>query len=263
MNKLERLATAPMTASAAGFLAEVYGGPGTTIDDFAESLPADATVMDVGAGRSDLGLEVASRRPDVLWVNADIQYGFHDKVWPLIAVAEEACADKLQFTGRDVLTLPGDLAGRFDRVYSYNLTSHLLHIRRDLGRRAVDGMTGLLESDGALSIGPVHGRTRAGNEGRRAVELQASASEAEREAALDALTMSRLQGLVLDATNASGVSILPADRFRPGAEGHLLFDHRDETYHRLLTSEGLRLAARLAAGFTQSNKFDEPPELES
>lgn len=250
-----------MTASAAGYLAEVFGGEGTTIDEFAGSLPPAAKVLDIGAGRSDLGLAVALRREDVDWVNLDVQYGSDEKRGPLEAAAEEAGVQNLRFVPGSVLALPDYLRGWADNTYVFNLVSHLLHIRRDIGHRAVVGSLDTLDVGGELSMGPIFRHDHDLGVSMNAVRLGSGSAGREIETALDAMTIPRLKGLVLDATNASGVSIFDARRFDPEATGHLFFDHHDETCHPPLSLEGAKLAVRLMAGFFQRNRFEDPPAI--
>lgn len=45
-----------------------------SVAKLAESLPANALVLDVGAGASPFGKEMAMLRPDVSWINFDYSY---------------------------------------------------------------------------------------------------------------------------------------------------------------------------------------------
>lgn len=240
MNRLEYIATAPMTGSSAEFLAQQYAGG--TIDEFADSLPPAAHAIDFAAGRSGFAAEVARRRTDTHWVNFDIQYDDPDKVVPLQSVAPA----NVDFMAGDILAIPEALRGRFDRGYNY--ISHVLRADRELGRQAVQSMLGTLKPTGSLSIGPTNAKMTSSARWNT-VQLSADASSQTIEDALDAMTSPRAAGRVYDAMAVSGVGIYPAGRFQPGRRGLVLSNDSAETFHRLLSPRGLLLAGKLATGF--------------
>lgn len=253
MDKLERLATAPMTGSSAEYLTEVYGGAGTTINQFASALPTNARVADIAAGRSNFGSEIAARRTDIIWLYVDRQYADPQKATQL----PSPLPDNVHPIASDGL-MPGLAPRSFDRVYSSRFVEHLVEIRSDLGKQALRAMLTLLKPDGILTIGPTHRRLSSHGFSRKAVELRADASDEAIEQAAWAMSLSRARRLALGAMNASGVSVFTAKRLDPAGKGRRLFDHRDETYHRLASWRGLQLAGRLALGFAQRHKFEEP-----
>ncbi len=254
MNKIERLAKAPMSSSSADFLVQEYESKGTTIDSFAEGLPRKASIIDVASGLSDFGLEIARRRDDITWVNFDIKYEDPES----FAALKKDAPDNLIFVSGDALALSQDTPGEFDRVYSYCFLPHVLRINRNLGGRALTSMITLLNPTGLLMAGPTS--VDVGSEARRVVSIAANQSRTVIDEALDALTIPRRRAIVHDAMDASGVSIFSSERVDPEDYTKLpiLFDHRSETYHHLVSKQGFLLAGRLATGFLQRNKFEEP-----
>jgi hypothetical protein len=65
--------TAPSTARNAKQLSYAYGYDSP--EALATSLPVDALVVDVGAGRSKFGHTITILRPDIHWVNVDQRNG--------------------------------------------------------------------------------------------------------------------------------------------------------------------------------------------
>lgn len=242
MNRLEQLATGPMTASSAEYLAQQYAD--LSVDEFVRSLPAEAYVVDFAAGGSDFGAQVARRLPNAHWVNFDIQYDNPDKVDPLRAAAPT----NLAFMTGDILAIPETLRGRYDRAFSYNYLPHVLRVDRELGRKAVRGMLGVLKPTGSLALGPTNAKMNSSARWNT-VELAADASTEAIEDALDVMTAPRPAARVYDAMAISGVGIYPAGRFEPGKRGLVLSSDGGETLHRPLSSKGLLLAGKLAVGF--------------
>lgn len=257
MNKLERLAKAPMTASTAEFLIQEYDQIGISVDDFAQTLPSQATIIDIAAGRSNFGVEIARRRDDITWINLDVKYDNHEDRTTLQNVAPQ----NVLYLPGDALSLPSDLKQQFDRVYSYYFIPHLLRVRRDIGKHALTGMQALLKPSGELFVGPTNGPRYEVSTPQKhhAVSLDADSSNEAIESVLDSLTPPRLRSLVLDAMDVSGVSTFSTQRLNGSEQSHLplLFDHRTETYHKIMSKRGIALASRLALGFLKRDTFDE------
>lgn len=247
MNRLERFEQSPLTASSGEFLAGVYGD-GATIDAFADSLPENARVIDVGAGLSTFGAEVAARRDDVQWTNYDINYNRTGHVsYEAVRRAVEAAPQNLRFVTGNVLTIPDDMRHAYDRAYSYNLVTHLLRIRRSLGGQALENIVGLLDEHGESKIGPTNAKM-ATSERWGAATLPADASEAQITAVRQQLTSPHLANWYYRASLSSGVGVYPSGRFAPGESGLVLSDDGGETHHKLLSKRGLALTGRLASG---------------
>jgi ubiquinone/menaquinone biosynthesis C-methylase UbiE len=246
MSKLDNFERNLATASSANYLAELYG-QGAGIDDFAAALPLDARVADIGAGLSDFGHQVAARRPDVTWTNVDVNYdeGRAHPQAELIARAKATAPRNLSFVAASVFELPVE-RGSQDRVYSYNLVTHLQRIDRNLGRQALTGMVDLLGDGGQLMVGPTNAKM-ATSERWNTTTLPANATDEEITQAQKLITTSRLAGLYYNAADASGVSLFPARRFN--AQGRIVVsDDGGQTVHGLASRRGATMAARLTLG---------------
>lgn len=246
MSRLDNFEQNPITASSADYLAGLYGH-GTDIDEFAGALPRGARIADIGAGLSDFGHQVAVRRPDISWVNVDINYDANRRhpQREQIVQAQAAAPKNLEFVAASVLALPAELHGQ-DGVYSYNLVPHLLRIDRELGNQALTGMVELLNNEGQLMVGPTNAKM-ATSERWNVTALPADATSEEIAHALELLATSRSARLYYNAADASGVSLFPARRF--DAQGRIVVsDDGGQTVHSLASKQGVTMAARLALG---------------
>lgn len=120
---------------------------------FAASLPKAAVVIDVGAGWSRLGHEVASMRPDVRWTNVDPCYASSK-----VAEAGEDLPPNLTLLASDIVQGSAEfkaLKSSADLVYSYWLLPHLSLESEAPARAAVEHMYELLKPTGKLVVGPV------------------------------------------------------------------------------------------------------------
>lgn len=176
------------------------------VASFAADLPSGASVLDVGAGRSTFGHEVAALRDDISWLNVD-QHGRSITGSP---DERSAVPSNLEFLAANVLDLPEALAGRrFDQVLSYWMLPYITLAGRDLGLLAAKNMLSAAKPEGKISIGP---RTGARNFARCilnrecTVTLQAPERETDLDAAaefiVDATTLGRFAGQVHRATTA-------------------------------------------------------------
>lgn len=138
-----------MTERPAELLARLHGHE--TVADLAASLPVDARVLDVGAGASPFGREVAALRPDVTWVNVDFAYD--DPA--VLADLEEGAPDNLVHAVGDATMLAEQYpADSFDAVYSYWLLPHLSIDAPEPAIEAAKGMFTVTKPGGVVSVGP-------------------------------------------------------------------------------------------------------------
>lgn len=140
---------APISNREAGLLARYHGHK--DVDSFAGEIPEAAEVLDVGAGYSTLGREVAVLRPDIRWLNVDLHY--------VKTIAQpKNMPDNLEHLPANVLALQESLGSRqFDRVLSYWLIPHVTLASRELGITAVRNMLEVAKPQGKISIGPTTG----------------------------------------------------------------------------------------------------------
>ena len=141
---------APSTQRDAEHLANRYGF--ANLAALAESLPEGAEVLDVGAGASPLGREVARLRPDIHWTNLDTSYDdphMRDELLP-------GAPHNVSFVTGDAQQLGGLFpAGTFDRVFSFWLLPHLSLNDDTAAVAAAEHMFEAVKDGGELFIGPV------------------------------------------------------------------------------------------------------------
>lgn len=141
----------PSTGRKTKFQAQQLGHP--SVDVFATSLPKAAIVIDVGAGWSQLGHEVAHKRPDIRWINVDPCYA--DKK---LSASSEGLPPNLEFLADDITQSSSkldSLKASADLVYSYWLLPHLSLESNSPAQAAAAHMYDLLKPTGKLVVGPV------------------------------------------------------------------------------------------------------------
>ncbi len=143
------------TDRSAELLAKRHGF--VSLSMLAESLPANAHVLDVGAGASPLGKEVAALRTDITWVNFD--YSYRDPT-----ILEEVTKD----APKNVEHVAGDAtkltefykSDTFDAVFSYWLLPHLSLDHPEPAQDAAKAIYTVTKPDGLISVGPVASKKR-------------------------------------------------------------------------------------------------------
>lgn len=125
-----------------------------SLSEFADSLPQEAIVTDIGAGLSRLGNKIASIRPDIRWINIDPCYA--NKA--IFAEVKKEAPTSVEFLTEDIVQgSPGltKLFGRVDLVYSYWMLPHLSLENDVAAKAALENMYELLKPEGKLIVGPV------------------------------------------------------------------------------------------------------------
>lgn len=126
--------------------------------DFAQSLPPDARVVDVGAGLSTLGRGVCNLRGDVEWINADPNYGnfltpSHERSFEDLL---ETKPNNLHYERVDAVHLVEAFGpAEFDRVVSYWAIQYIIMQKRERGVRAAENMLRAAKPSGSVAVGPV------------------------------------------------------------------------------------------------------------
>jgi hypothetical protein len=161
---------APMTDRPAEVLAKYYGF--TSISAMADNLPENAVVMDFGAGASNLGNEIAERRPDIHWINFDLNYD--RKTMRQIGKT----ASNVSYIRGDVLQASNLIRpNSADRVFSYGMVPHIELTDPALARQALVEMSQLLKDDGKLYVGQRFTPRLLGSTDRRAGSIVITAQE--------------------------------------------------------------------------------------
>lgn len=139
----------PISARSAEQLATHFYGF-SSVEELAQGLPNDAQVLDVGAGRSNFGKTVAGLRPDITWINGDVQYPWlHDCEVEEIFRGKP---DNVHYVTLDILR-PCLQEGTFDRIFSHAMLPYIELTERKLAHRAVMNMASALRDGGLLFLG--------------------------------------------------------------------------------------------------------------
>lgn len=137
------------TERSAELLAKKHGFE--NLAQLAESLPQDAKVLDVGAGASPFGNEVAALRPDVTWVNFD--YSYYDPA--ILEDVTKGAPENVEYVAGDATKLTEVYEPEsFDAVYSYWLLPHLSLDTPGPAVETAKAMYDVTKPGGTLSVGP-------------------------------------------------------------------------------------------------------------
>lgn len=122
-----------------------------SVAQLAETLPQGARVLDLGAGASPFGKEVAKLRPDISWTNFD--YSYQDP-----AILEEVSQDapaNIEHTFGDATRLADTYEPEsFDAVFSYWLLPHLSIDDPEPAKQAARSIFAVTKTGGLMSVGP-------------------------------------------------------------------------------------------------------------
>lgn len=122
-----------------------------SLAQLADSLPQGARVLDVGAGASPFGKEVAMLRPDISWTNFD--YSYQNP-----AILDEVSANaptNLAHTAGDATKLAEVYEPEsFDAVFSYWLLPHLSIDDPQPAHDAARAIFAITKNGGVMSVGP-------------------------------------------------------------------------------------------------------------
>lgn len=133
----------------AGLLAKRHGFK--SVKALANILPENAKVLDVGAGASPFGREVALLRPDITWTNFD--YGYYDPA--ILKEVSTGAPKNLKHVAGDATELSQAFKpNTFDAVFSFWLLPHLSIEDMDPARDAGRAMYNVAKENGIISVGP-------------------------------------------------------------------------------------------------------------
>lgn len=122
-----------------------------TVKNLAKSLPRHANVLDVGAGASSLGREIANLRSDIHWTNLDFSY--HDT--QILKNASRDAPINLTFIAGDAARLDDFIKpGSMDVVFSYWLFPHLSSYDQRTALAAASQLYKATKTGGLLVVGP-------------------------------------------------------------------------------------------------------------
>jgi hypothetical protein len=139
----------------AEMLARMHGF--ADVAQLAESLAPHAYVLDLGAGASPFGKEVATLRPDITWINFD--YSYHNP-----AILEEVTKDapvNLYHVFGDATKLSDTYETEtFDAVFSYWLLPHLSIDNLQPAKDSARAIFATAKLGGLMSVGPKSSQKR-------------------------------------------------------------------------------------------------------
>lgn len=243
----ERFRILPTTERSAGILARRYGY--ASVAALADSLPPDARVLDVGAGASSLGREIARLRPDVRWTNLDFSY--YDT--QILDDVSKGAPSNLTFVAGDATQLDVSVSfGSMDAVFSYWLLPHLSLYDQKTALTAARQMYVAAKPGGVLAIGPrVHPMLHpASLTGRswRITKGEGMTAEAFGCEVLRRTQLSAASRHVRKAFNAAAFELFGTSRYIKGggAAAWRLYNPRTGAYIPLYSPEAVYLAVRLA-----------------
>ncbi len=232
---------APVTASTAKFLAIVYGA--SSIEDYAQSLPRSARILDVGAGNSELGRVVAGLRPDVSWTNLDINY-----TSPELSRLQRDAPENLKYINGNVLDsheLPDDT---YDRIYAFWVLPHIGIEDPKLIGLAITNMLGMLKNSTSsrLVVGPlVNKRTGSASTNYLTTELIKNAGKEDVAGLVTDSTVPKDQIGFYRAMNRAGLMTLKNEQRTGQKPTRLgLWDFKTRQYVKALSVRGFLLLAR-------------------
>jgi len=140
---------APTTDRPAELLAVKHGYE--NLAKLAESLPPHAKLLDVGAGASPFGKEVATLRPDISWTNFD--YSYNDP--KILRDIEADSPANVTYLAGDATRLDENFAPEtFDATFSYWLLPHLSIDSVEPAAAAARSMYAVTKTGGTISVGP-------------------------------------------------------------------------------------------------------------
>ena len=122
-----------------------------SVATLAEALPPNARVLDVGAGTSPFGKEVAVLRPDITWINFD--YSYQDPV--ILAEVTEGSPTNVEHVAGDATRLVEVYEPEsFDMVFSYWLLPHLSIDDTEPAKVTAKAIFAVTKPGGLMSVGP-------------------------------------------------------------------------------------------------------------
>lgn len=261
--------TLPTTGRSAAMLARRHGY--TSVAALARSLPPDAAVLDVGAGASALGKEVARLRPDVRWTNLDFSY--HDS--RILGEARRDAPPNLVFVAGDATKLDASVKpASMDAVFSYWLLPHLSLYAPDPALAAARQIYAAAKPGGMVAVGPrrqplLHPAALMGRSWRITKNAGLTAAGFSREV-LRQTQLSAINRRLRSAFNAAAFDLFSTSRYIKGGRitRWQVYNPGTGAYLPLYSPGAVHLAGKLLAGvmvrlIARAGPEDNDPKTES
>jgi ubiquinone/menaquinone biosynthesis C-methylase UbiE len=217
-----------------------------SLAQLASSLPEGARVLDVGAGASPFGKEVATLRPDISWTNFD--YSYQNP-----AILDEVNVNtptNLAHTAGDATKLAEVYEpGSFDAVFSYWLLPHLSIDDSKPAHDAAKAIFAVTKDGGVMSVGPQTSGLLRLKSGPALTVIKDGSQSADRYAdtVVAATKLSKTPRFTQKLANEVATPFFGTTRYaqRKGKLPHIYHPQTSE-YVSLLSRKGVATAGRLA-----------------
>lgn len=223
-------------------LAKIHGFE--SVADLAEKLPEDARVIDVGAGASPFGVEVAKLRPDITWVNFDYSYGDPD----ILDDVSKGAPSNVEYVAGDATKLTEMYEPEtFDAVFSYWLLPHMSIDEPGPAKAAAEAMYTVTKIGGRLSIGSRNDGLRRLFGGKDRYATESSSSEEFADKVVAGTKLSKSASYLQRLINETATPFFGTSRYakREGKQKQI-YNSETKKYVPLSSSEGVKIRGRLA-----------------
>jgi ubiquinone/menaquinone biosynthesis C-methylase UbiE len=224
-----------------------------SVSQLAETLPEGAHVLDVGAGASPFGKEVAVLRSDITWVNFD--YSYQDP---------KILEDVSRNTPANVQHIAGDATKleevydpeTFDAVFSYWLLPHLSIDDFEPAKAVARAIFTVTKPDGLMSVGPkVSQRKVPSLKSGPAIQIIKSgdlSAENYADTVVVATKLPKVARYTQKLANEVATPFFGTSRYAK-REGRIpkVYEPESGNYITPFSRKGVRLAGRLAVATTQ------------
>ncbi|MCB9823046.1 class I SAM-dependent methyltransferase [Candidatus Nomurabacteria bacterium] len=216
-----------------------------SVAELAEQLPEYAKVIDVGAGASPFGVEVAKLRPDITWVNFDYSYGADPEILKEVSIGAPS---NVEYVAGDATKLTDVYEPEtFDAVFSYWLLPHMSLDEPGPARAAAEAMYKVTKIGGRISIGSRNDRLRRLFGGKDQYNTESGSSEEFADKIVAGTKLSKSASYLQKLINETATPFFGTSRYakREGKQKQI-YDPKAGEYIPLSSKEGVKIRGRLA-----------------
>jgi ubiquinone/menaquinone biosynthesis C-methylase UbiE len=233
---------APTTPRSAERLARAHGFE--SVAELARQLPKDAKVIDVGAGASPFGVEVAKLRPDITWVNLDYSYSDPD----ILEDVSKDAPPNVEFIEGDATKLADMYEPQtFDAVFSYWLLPHMSLDEPGPAKAAAEAMYTITKIGGMISVGPRNDATRRLFSGVDTLNYESRSSEEFAQKIVGGTKLAKTASYLQRLMNETATPFFGTSRYtKREGEQKQIYNPKTHEYVPLYSREGVKIRGRLA-----------------